>query len=102
MDAYKLLTLRKDGTLGPLFIGRRLVLPLGVPLQAQDIPTPGYAHRPGWHCLARPFAPHLALRPNRVWASVSIEDFTCHLRPESQGGLWYLAQVMTITDIVET
>ena len=47
--AYKLFIKRKDGTIGPLFIGRKQRIPMGVWLEAEDIPTKGYAHRPGWH-----------------------------------------------------
>lgn len=100
MIAYKLLTLRKDGTLGPLFINRRLRIPIGEWLEAEDHPTKGYAHRPGWHCCLRPEAPHLVKCPKnkarRVWAAVMVEDFEEYDRPESQGGTWVLAQRMKV------
>jgi len=93
--AYKLLRLRKDGTLGPLFINRRQVIPVGQWLQAEDHPTKGYAHRPGWHCTAKPEAPHLS-KKGRVWCLVEIEDYSEFRRPESQGGLWFLANHMRV------
>lgn len=57
--AYKLFRRRGDGSLGPLFINKRQRIPLGEWLQAEDHPTKGYAHRPGWHCGVAPSAPHL-------------------------------------------
>lgn len=95
MKAYKLLRLRKDGTLGPLFINRRQVIPLGEWLTAEDHPTPGYAHRPGWHAAAQPVAPHLSKR-GRVWAEVELEDAQQLKRPASQGSTWYLAKRMKV------
>jgi len=89
--AYKLLRVRKDGTIGPLFINQKQRLPIGKWLEAEDHPTKGYAHRPGWHCTIKPLAPHLSLR-GRTWFRVTIEDFKEHLRPQHQGGLWFLSQ----------
>lgn len=99
MIAYKLLRVRADGTLGPLFINRRQRIPLGVRLPAEDVPTPGYAHRPGWHACAEPRAPHLSTR-GRAWFRVEIEDVTTHDRPERQGGRWYTARRMTVLEAV--
>ena len=100
MIAYKLLSQRKDGSLGSLFIGRRKRIPVGKWMHAEDIPTKGYAHRPGFHCLAGPVAPHLSER-NRVWAKVEIEDFNEFLRPENQGGRWFLSQKMKVVEIIK-
>lgn len=92
MFAYKLVRKRADGSLGPLFIDARLRIPLGEWLTARhDLRKPGFAYRPGWHCTARPRAPHLSMK-GRTWALVEIRDYVEHRRPESQGGLWYLAQ----------
>lgn len=96
---YKLFHLRKDGTLGPLFINCRQRIPIGKWLPAEDHPTKGYAHRPGWHACAEQDAPHLS-KKDRVWARVeiiSVEEFT---RPASQGGLWYLAQRMRVLEVL--
>lgn len=99
MIAYKLLRVRADSTLGPLFINRRQRIPLGVRLPAEDVPTFGYAHRPGWHACAEPKAPHLSTR-GRAWFRVEIEDVTTHDRPERQGGRWYTARWMTVLEAV--
>lgn len=93
--AWKLLRLRRDGTLGPLFINRRQIIPLGTWLLAEDHPTPGYQHRPGWHAAPRRFAPHLSTR-GRVWARVELRDFVTIKRPHSQGTAWLLAQQMRV------
>ncbi len=99
MIAYKLLKKRKDGSLGPLFINRRQVIPIGVWLDAEDHPTKGYAHRPGWHSAEKPVAPHLSNR-DRVWCMVDIEDYTELKRPESQGSRWFLSKRMKVLEIM--
>lgn len=106
MTAYKLLRLRRDGTLGPLFVGRGQVIRVGEVLRARsDLPHPGLAHRPGYHCYARPEAPHLKTRlsngERRVWCKVEIGDYTELRRPASQGGIWYLAQSMRVWYIMK-
>lgn len=92
---YKLFRVRKDGSLGPLFINRRLKIQLRVWLRAESHPTPGFAVRPGWHVRAEPKAPHLS-KVGRQWFKVEIEGWTEHLRPEAQGGLWYTAKRMRV------
>ena|SRR6056297_733740 len=99
MIAYKLFRQRKDGTLGPLFINARLRVPIGEWMQAEDHPTKGYAHRPGWHCTLKPLAPHLSTK-NRVWAKCEIEDYTKFDRPQSQGGTWVLANKLRVIEIM--
>jgi hypothetical protein len=93
--AFKLLRQRRDGTLGPLFINRRQVITPGVWLEAEDHPTKGYAHRPGWHVTVRPHAPHLSMR-DRVWRDVEVEDAVELRRPGAQGGVWLLARRMRV------
>jgi hypothetical protein len=93
MKAYKLLKQRKNGTIGPLFINRKQVIPFGEWLDAEDHPTKGYAHRPGWHTTSKPYAPHLSIK-DRIWIEVEIEDYTELVRPEHQGGVWFLANRM--------
>ena len=100
MIAYKLLNLRKDGTVGPLFINRKQRLEVGVWYEAEDHKTKGYAHRPGWHCCHTPYAPHLSKR-GRVWARVQIEDYVPHERPEHQGRLWYTANRMKLITLID-
>ena len=100
MKAYKLLRKRRDGSLGPLFINRCQVIPCGEWLAAEDHPTKGFKQRPGWHCAARPVAPHLKTElrsgERRVWCEVAIEQITEYPRPANQGGKWLLAERMRI------
>lgn len=95
MKAYKLLSVRKDGTLGPLFINRKQVIPVGKWLPAEDHPTKGYAHRPGWHACEDIAAPHLTMK-GRVWCEVELQKVEELKRPESQGTRWYLARKMKV------
>jgi len=96
MIAYKLLRVRKDGTLGSLFIGRREHLKVGTWLRSRFIPTRGFAKRRGWHCTESPHAPHLSME-GREWYIVDIPDESQVLvRPKSQGGTWFLARRMKI------
>jgi len=95
MKAYKLFRKRKDGSIGPLFINRSMRIPLGEWLEAEDHPTKGYAHRPGWHCGAAPVAPHLSEK-GRVWFEVEIEDYYDFPRPQHQGARWLIAQRMKV------
>ena len=99
--AWKLLRVRKDGTLGPLFIDRKLVVPIGHWLKAKAVRTKGFAFRPGFHACSKPVAPHLSKR-GRVWCEVSLRNATEHPRPESQGGLWYTAKEMKVERILRT
>ncbi len=99
MTGWKLFRLRKDGTLGPLFINARLRVPAGVWLKAEAHRTVGFAYRPGWHVCSEMNAPHLSKR-GRVWARVSIKGVTRHQRPASQGGLWYTAKWLRIEGVI--
>jgi hypothetical protein len=94
-EAYKLVSKRKDGSLGPLFINRRQRLPIGKWLQAEEHRTNGYAFRPGWHCCLSPPAPHLSEK-GRVWVRVQVRDFEEIHRPVVQGGTWLLAKWMRV------
>jgi hypothetical protein len=100
MRAYKLLRVRTDGSLGPLFINARMRIEPGVWYAAEDHPTKGYAHRPGWHCGAAPAAPHLS-ETGRIWFEVEIEDFYPFMRPAHQGGQWLIAKYMRVISPVE-
>ena len=95
MIAYKLLSKRKDGTYGPLFINCRQKLEMGKWYLAEDYPTKGYAHCSGWHCCKEPKVPRL-IEKNRVWCKVDIESYEVIHRPESQGNIWYIAKHMMI------
>lgn len=96
MKAYKLFRLRKNGTIGPLFINRKQIIPIGVWLPAEDHKTKGYAHRPGWHVATKPFAPHLRQTGDRKWMEVEVHDFVELKRPAIQGGVWLLAMRMMV------
>ena len=102
MIAYKILRKRSDGSLGPLFVDRGLRLSFGITYVAKtDLPHPGLAHRPGFHCTHAPCAPHIKLRlksgEQRVWCMVKLSGWvTPHPRPDCQGGLWYTAEKMRI------
>jgi len=96
---YKLLRKRRNGTLAPLFINPKQVIPIGEWLQAEDHPTKGYAHRPGWHVTNKAEAPHLKMA-GRVWAEVEFDDFYEFPRPPAQGGMWFIAQKMRVVKIV--
>lgn len=95
MIVYKLIRKLKDGRLSPLFINKKSRLPIGIWLEAEEHPTKGFSFRKGWHCTLKPFAPHLSNK-GRVWVEVEVSNFELHSRPESQGGLWVLAQKMKI------
>jgi hypothetical protein len=92
---YKLFRLRKDGTLGSLFINRRAKLPIGEWMVSEEHPTKGFAFRPSWHVLAEPNAPHLSTK-DRVWYKVEMQGTEEMKRPPSQGGIWYLADKIRI------
>lgn len=100
MKVYKLLNRRKDGSLGPLFINRSQRIQVGEWMDAEDHPTKGYKHRPGWHCCLKPHAPHLSER-GRVWCEVEVEGYVILNRPESQGGQWVLANNMKVLGVLK-
>jgi hypothetical protein len=93
--AYKLMRVRKDGSIGSLFINRKARLPIGQWLQAGNHPTKGFAHRPAWHTMETPRAPHLGTK-GRAWFQVEIADWREQQRPAAQGGKWFLSQRMRI------
>ena len=95
MVVYKLLKVRKDGSIGPLFINRRQRIPIGEWLEAENHPTKGYAERPGWHTTNSPNAPHLSMK-GRTWFEVEIDDYYEFPRPGNQGGMWYIANKMKV------
>ena len=96
VHGFKLFRLRRDLSLGPLFINKRQVVPYDVWLPAEDHPTKGFAHRPGWHAAPKPHAPHLKVSCERVWCEVRLKGVRPFRRPEIQGGEWYLTQEMLV------
>ena len=96
IKGFKLFRVRKDGSLGPLFINARLRVPEGKWLGAESHPTKGFAYRPGWHACTKPVAPHLS-KKGRVWCEVELVGVQKYDRPESQGGAWLLARGLKVT-----
>ena len=100
MKAFKLFRVRKDGTIGSLFINKKMIIPQGVWLPAQSFPTKGYKLRPFWHCVPKAEAPHLSVN-NRRWFEVEIKDWEQLDRPTTQGGTWYLAKKLKVVGPAE-
>jgi hypothetical protein len=100
IEGWKLFRRLRDEQLHPLFINKSMVIPVGVWLTAESHPTKGFAVRPGWHAALAPVAPHLketlASGERREWVRVLLRGVTYYARPESQGGLWVLAQELMV------
>ena len=99
ITAYKLVRLRKDGTLGSLFMNASARLPVGEFIRARPHARKGFAYRPGWHTVAKPVAPHLS-KKGRVWVKVWISEYQQHRRPAHQGGLWFTSNFMYIREVL--
>jgi hypothetical protein len=99
MIAYKLCRKLKNGDITSLFINKKFKLPFNQWLDAENHPTKGFKERPFWHCTSSPVAPHLSEK-NRVWVKVEMEDFQNFERPDSQGGLWFLAKKIKLLEIL--
>lgn len=56
---YKLFEEDKNGNLYPLFIGKNNIVEMGKWLEAEYLPTKGFAKRGGWHIGEMPDAPWL-------------------------------------------
>jgi hypothetical protein len=95
MTAYKLFRVLKDGSIASLFINKTARYSFDEWLEAECFPTKGYKVRPFWHCTSEPHAPHLSTY-GRKWYEVEMEDYTIFERPQSQGGLWFLANKIKI------
>ncbi len=95
MKAYKLVRKLKDGSLSPLFINKKSRFILNEWMEAEGHLTKGFAFRKGWHCTLEPIAPHLSPK-GRVWVEVEAGNFEYYNRPESQGGVWLLAQKIKV------
>lgn len=90
MIAYKLCRKLKNGNITSLFINKKVNLPFNTWMKAENHPTKGFKNRPYWHCTENPIAPHLSNK-DRVWIRVEMKDFQEFIRPENQGGKWFLA-----------
>ena len=103
IKGWKLFVERKDGTLGPLFINRKLRVPVGDWMPAEAHPTKGFAFRPQWHATKVPVAPHLKEgqvgSQFRVWRQVELRGITPMERPEAQGGTWFLANELRVPPV---
>lgn len=95
VGGHKLLRVRRDGSIGPLFINRKLQIQEDEWMPAESHPTKGYAFRPGWHATLTPVAPHLSTK-GREWREVELKGIKKFNRPESQGGTWLLAEWMKV------
>lgn len=131
MRAFKLFQTKKSrpGELFPLFIGKHKPTPIGEWVNAEFIPTKGFAPRPGWHVGTKPQANHLmcndgTMPKNRVWCEVEIPailDYTelaqqsptgdlrgevpvmgfyRFKRPEIQGGEWIIAGAIRVLRVL--
>jgi hypothetical protein len=103
--AYKLFSVRGDGSIGPLFIDKAQRVPVGAWLNATCTPTKGFAVRQGWHACPKPIAPHLCLHPKgkarRVWCRVALGGRITDKKVSSaQGGEWLLADRMMVLDVL--
>ena len=99
MIAYKLCRKLKSGKITPLFINKSEGIKLDTWYKSECHPTKGFKVRQGWHCTSTPSAPHLS-KKNRVWIKVEILDYQSIKRPESQGGLWYLADKIKFLEVL--
>lgn len=97
---FKLFKVRKDGSIGSLFMNAKRKLPVGEWIAAGNHHRKGFALRPAWHATDKPVAPHLKPELSsgevRKWFVVEIANFEELVRPEIQGGKWYLAQQIKI------
>jgi len=99
MIAYKLVRKLKSGKLTPLFINKQLGINFDTWYPSECHPTKGFKVRQGWHCTSKPEAPHLSER-DRVWVKVEIANYETLHRPDSQGGLWYLADKIRFLEVL--
>jgi hypothetical protein len=98
MIAYKLVRQLKSGKLTPLFINKQQGIEFNTWYNSECHPTKGFKVRQGWHCTSKPEAPHLSNK-GRIWVKVWIEQYEEIKRPESQGGLWYLADKIKFLEV---
>ena len=89
VKAYKLFRVhpKHPGKLFPLFIGKNEPVEMGKWVDAEHIPTKGFAERPGWHAGDLPMATHIGaksdpenmtkpdIRPdNQVWTEIEMPN----------------------------
>ena len=102
MIAYKLFHKRPDGTLGPLYCGRALRVPLGQWVEAECHPTKRIKVRPFWHCAARPYLGLIKIGARdsgrRSWYRVEMREFEEFSRSSTE--TWYLARWIKVIEEV--
>jgi hypothetical protein len=96
LSVFKLFRVKKNGDITSLFINKTVALPVGKWIKAEPHPTKGFAFRPAWHSTEKQVAPHLSMR-GRAWFEVEIKGYQELVRPEIQGGKWYLSKWIRIT-----
>ena len=100
----KLFKQRKDGTLGPLYIGskQRIDSKGGEWLPFDEkLSKKGFGERPGWHAPTT-VAPQIKAKTKnqeRVVRDVALRNWTMFPRPASQGSEWYLAGEMMVLPV---
>ena len=100
----KIFKVRKDGTLGPLFIGakQRIDSKGGEWLPFNEkLSRKGFGERPGWHAPTT-VAPQIKTKAKgqeRVVRDVALRNWTVYPRPVSQGSEWYLAGEMMVLPV---
>jgi hypothetical protein len=96
---------RRDGTLGSLFVDRKSTIPVGRWLYAKLKPTPGLKPRKGFHSLLKPVEPHLKTDlksgERRRWFVCQALDYETIVRPEAQGGTWVVSERLKILEPYE-
>ena len=98
IETSKLFTLRKDGTLGPLFIGAKERIPVGEWYEFDEkLFRKGFAERPAIHAATKD-APHIKPKAGegRIMKRVLLRNWKTFKRPESQGDDWIIAGEMKV------
>lgn len=102
MKAYKIFKKdQKTGLFKPAQVPMRSLsvegYETGVWYEAEDAQPKELKNRVGFHCARKPSVPHIKIIPGKVvWVEVEIDDYELINRPESQGGIWYLARFLKI------
>lgn len=99
MEGYKLVRLRKDGTIGPLFFDATLRIPFGKWMWFKPLQKKRFCFRPGWHVLRERRAPHLSKR-GRIWIKVEMKHYR---RMEGsfvpKREIWFIAKRIKVVKI---
>ena len=93
--AYKLLSVKADGELSPLFIDKKQKVKTGEWVHAKSVPTDGFQLRSGWHSCVKPSAPHLTEK-GRQWFHIEICNYKKFKKSKTQGGIWYVSEWMKV------